>query len=259
MLNLNQAPEQRQDGLIPDGTFCKLVTHIKPGGYTLPNMDPCDDRLFTASKTSDAIMVNFEFTVLAGPYAKRKIWQSFTIAGGQVDEKGVSKAWPISLGNVRAMIESAYGIDPKDQSQQAQDRREIDGFAALEGLEFVAKIGVELGGLVNPNDPNSGKYPDKNRIVRFVPPTDPEWEPVMNGREVPPKPSGPATPRGSAPAHQQQGKAAWQTAATPAKPSAPMAWSQGGTGPAIELDLTPKTSAQANSGTQTGPAWLRGK
>jgi hypothetical protein len=32
------------------------------------------------------------------PFAKRKFWQNFTVAGGKVDEKGVSKGWNICIG-----------------------------------------------------------------------------------------------------------------------------------------------------------------
>lgn len=248
MINLNGAPEQRPDGPIPDGTYCKVVMHLNPGGYTIPGADLIDEGLFTTSKSSDAILLKFELTVIAGKYAKRKIlYQQATIQGGKVNEKGESIGWNISWGLLCGIIDSALGLDPSDMSEEAQSRRVLDGFRMLDGIEFVAKIGIDTA---------SGY----NKLVRAVTPDQPEWAIVMNGGEVEPKPSGPATPRGGAPAQQgQPQKAAWQTAAAPARPTTAMAWSQGGTGPAIELDLTPKTNAQTNSGTQTGPAWLRGK
>lgn len=47
-----------------------------------------DAGLLKASQSSDAKMLDCEFTVVDGPHARRKFWQSFTVAGGKVDEKG---------------------------------------------------------------------------------------------------------------------------------------------------------------------------
>ena len=45
-------------------------------------------------------MLDCEFTVVAGPLARRKFWQTFTVVGGKVDEQGVSIAWKISKGTL---------------------------------------------------------------------------------------------------------------------------------------------------------------
>ena len=55
-----------------------------------------------------------------GPYARRKFWQNFTVAGGKVDEKGQSKGWNIAKSAFRAMIDSALGLNPKDESAAAK-------------------------------------------------------------------------------------------------------------------------------------------
>ena len=65
-------------------------------------------------------MLDCEFTVVEGPYARRKFWQNFTVAGGKLDEKGQSKGWNISKSTFRAMVDSALGLDPKDESPAAK-------------------------------------------------------------------------------------------------------------------------------------------
>ena len=82
-----------------------------------------DAGLLKASQSSDAKMLDCEFTVVEGPYARRKFWQMFTVAGGKLDDKGQSKGWNISKSAFRAMIDSALGLDPKDESPAAKQKR----------------------------------------------------------------------------------------------------------------------------------------
>ena len=42
-----------------------------------------DQGLLKASGSSDARMLDCEFTVMEGPHAKRKFWQMFTVQGGR--------------------------------------------------------------------------------------------------------------------------------------------------------------------------------
>lgn len=201
MLDFNGAEEQRADGLIPDGTYCLLRANIIPGKYTLPESEPADTDLLTASKSSSAIMLNFEFTVLAGPYRGRKLWRYMVVAGGQVDDDGISKACKITQQTLRAMLESALGIDPKDQSERAVSARTINSFSDLDGLEFAAKIGIEPG----------GQYPDKNKISYVVVPGGEEYETVRAGGDVPPKPTSRPSSGGAA-APVQQSAFSWEAA-----------------------------------------------
>jgi hypothetical protein len=185
LLDLNTAEEQRRD-LIPDGVFAPLRASIRPGEYTLPNTDTADVGLFKASRSSDAVMLEFEFTVLAGPHAKRKFWQSMTVQGGKTDENGVSLAWNITKSSLRAMAESALGVSPKDMSAEAQAKRRLPNFKSVDGLEFIAKIGVERGSQA----PDGGQYADKNKIAHIVTPDEPEWATIRQGGEIAPRPTG---------------------------------------------------------------------
>ena len=160
MYDLNDAqPQMAPVGdLIPDGTFAKVKMTIRPGGTN--GSTPIDAGLLKASQSSDAKLLDCEFTVVAGPYARRKFWQNFTVAGGKLDEKGQSKGWNISKATFRAMVDSALGLNPKDESPAAKQKRVIQGLKQLDGIVFVARIMVEP--TTNP------LYKDTNKLANVV-------------------------------------------------------------------------------------------
>jgi hypothetical protein len=213
--------------LIPDGTFAKLRLSIRPGG--VDGGVPMDAGLLKASSSSDARMLDCEFTVMEGPYAKRKFWQTFTVQGGKHDEKGQSKGWNISKSAFRAMIDSALGLNPEDMSEAAKQKRVIQGLRQLDGIAFVGRIMIEPSS--NP------QYKDVNRLANVVVPGDKEYGPVMRGEMVPPQPVN-AKPKAKAPAPTQPSLTpAWaNTAPTPVQPQ--------------QAALQPAAAKAA------GPAWL---
>ena len=249
--DLNDAgPQMTPAGeLIPDGTFAKLRMTIRPGGSN--GATPMDAGLIKASPSSDAKMLDCEFSVVDGPYARRKLWQSYTVAGGKLDEKGQSKGWNISKATFRAMVDSALGLNPKDESPEAKSKRMLQGLKQLDGITFVARIMVE------PSE--NQRYRDQNRIANVVTADEPQYAAVMQGQSVPPDPVK-ATPRksasasvppawGSAPSAPTQAPA-WHGA--PAAPAQPPAWSSGPSAPA---PAQPRPAAPAPTG---APAWLNG-
>lgn len=119
----------------------------------------------TSTKAGDARMLDCEFVVLEGPYSKRRFWGMMMITSNGSD--GHNKAVEITRSRVRAMIESAYGIDPSDDSPAAMEGRTIQDWADLDGLEFVAKIGVEKD--------KTGQYGDKNVLNGAVTPDSKEY------------------------------------------------------------------------------------
>lgn len=179
MFDLNDAEPQRSSDLIPDGAFAKVMLAIRPGG--VDGMTPGDAGLLKASGQpgSDVLMLDCEFTVVEGPHVRRKFWQALTVSGGKLDEKGVSLGWSITKRTIRGMIESALGLDPKDESPQAKAKRTLPGLKALDGIVFVAKIKVE---------PSRDGQSEQNRLDIAVTPDLPEWQKVMNGEDVPPRP-----------------------------------------------------------------------
>jgi hypothetical protein len=233
MFDLNDA--QPQSGplgeLIPDGTFAKLVMNIRPGGVS--GTAPMDVGLLKPSSSSDALMLDCEFTVVNGPYAKRKFWQMFTVSGGKLDDKGVSKGWNISKSILRAMIDSALGLDPKDMSEAAKSKRVINGLKEFDGIQFAARIMIE---------PNSNsQYPDQNKLANVVLPGEPQYAAIMKGEAVPPEPIN-AKPR----------------KARDAAPQNTPAWQSGGGGQTQSTGFGQQGAGQGTPAASNGPAWLNG-
>ena len=258
--DLNDAqPQMAPIGeLIPDGTFAKVRLTIRPGGVN--GATPMDAGLLKASQSSDAKMLDCEFTVVEGPHARRKFWQSFTVAGGKVDEKGQSIGWKISKSTFRAIVDSALGLDPRDESPAAKAKRVLPGLRHLEGIVFAARIMVEPA--------SNAQCRDQNRIANVVLPDEPQHGPIMRGEAVPPEPVN-APPRkaasGAAPGWQapapawgaaQPSPAApnWGATPQPAAAQAP-AW---GTQNAPAAPPAPQAPAPAAPGTPAMPAWLNG-
>jgi hypothetical protein len=240
--DMNDAELPRGTDLIPDGSFVKVRMEIRKGG--IDGASPFDRELLKAAKTpgSDVRMLDCEFTVVAGPHSKRKLWQSFTVAGGKVDEQGVSIGWKISKGMFRAMIDSALGLDPHDMSEAAKAKRILRGLADLNGITFAAKLRVEPA--------NDSRYGDNNRIDRVVLPGEPEYPRIMAGEALPPQPSQ-RTARAPAAGNTPS---AWGGTAAPAS-AAPAArvWER----PAPTLPAQPPAPA-AQPPLAGGPTWLNG-
>jgi hypothetical protein len=121
--------------VIPKGTLAKVRMTIRPGGF--------DDHAqgwtggYATRGATGSVYLNAEFTVLEGPYARRKIFSMI----GLYSPKGPD--WG-NMGRalVRGILNSARGLSDKDVSPEAQNARRIAGFADLDGIEFVARIDV---------------------------------------------------------------------------------------------------------------------
>ena len=228
MFDMNDAQPQHSSELIPDGEYAKVTMTIRPGG--VDGEAETDKGLLKPSNQpgSDVLMLDCEFTVLEGPYARRKFWQLLTVAGGKRDENGVSIGWKITKSIIRAMIDSRYGLNPRDMSEEARQRRILRGLADLSGITFIARIKIE---------PSSNPaYGDQNRLDRVILPDEDEWKSVMNGIEVPARPSH-ARPRPASPAPVMQ-QQSWSLGAAPARTQQPV------------------QPAPAAAPSASGPAWL---
>jgi hypothetical protein len=251
MFDLNDVEPINSGELLPDGSYAKVTMAIRAGGIDGPTA--IDKGLLKASSSpgSDVLSLDCEFTVVDGQHAKRKFWQLFTVAGGKVDDKGASIGWNISKRIFRAMIDSAFGLDPEDMSEAAKAKRQLRGLADLNGIAFVAKVAIEPN-----NDP---RYPDHNRLDHPVLPTEKEWRAVVNGENVPPRPSKPRAAAGG------------RGAVTPTAPAwagtqqKPASSAQGAAAPLWHRPVEPSAPAPQPTqpaATQTskpaGPAWLNG-
>ncbi len=229
MYDLNDAqPQMLPTGEpVPDGTFAKIRMTIRPGG--VDGSGPMDKGLLKASATSDARMLDCEFTVLEGPFARRKFWQNFTVAGGKVDDKGGSKGWNIAKATFRAMIDSALGLDWNDRSDTARQKRQIQGLKQLDGIAFVGRIMIEPAS--NP------QYKDVNKLANVVLPGDPQYAAIMRGEVVAPEPVN-AKPR------------------KPAETAAPLAPAWNAPSTPVPPQSVPWAEPAAAAARPAGPDWL---
>jgi hypothetical protein len=160
--------------VIPDGTIATVRMTVRPGSAG-------EGGLLRRSKDGKSEALDCEFVVLDGPFAKRKFWTLFTVAGSTLGHADAAK---ISESKLRAILESARGIRPDDKSDAAKQARCIQSYGDLNGLSFIARIGVE---------PPQDGYRAKNRLDRVITPDEKAWHPVT--QEPAAAPSGaPAKP-----------------------------------------------------------------
>ena len=194
-------------GPIPAGTCAKFILAIRPGGYG-------PEGLFTQGQTG-SVYLNTELTITLGKYARRKVFHKIGFQGAPeslAKNGGVDKWAAQGRSFMRAVLESARNINPKDTSANANAGRAVQSFNQLNGLEFAAKIGVEK------QANTKGEF--DNNIMAVLVPGDKDYEAVMSGNYVPgaPAPQGgfgaaptaPAPQWGAPQAQQQPSVPAWQ-------------------------------------------------
>ena len=202
--------DRQQNGfdLIPANTVLPLVMTIRPGGAG-------EQGWLRPSQSSDAQMLDCEFTVESGPYARRKIWQMFTVSGGKLDEHGESIGGKISRQSLRAILESARRIDPEDMSDTAMAGRRINGWQDFNGLVFWARVGVEKD--------KTGQYADKNKIACALTPDMKDYGKMTEDPAGAARPAaggyGASSPGGAAPANTPAWAASAPASGSPAAPA----------------------------------------
>ena len=157
-IDFNNADAQREGGLIPEGTIAPVHMTVRPGNAG-------EGGWLKRSKSGESMALDVEFTVVEGPFAKRKFWGLFTLEGVS---DGHQKAADISASRLRAILESARGIRPDDESDAAKAGRRMNSWGDFDGLRFIAKIGIEKA------KEGSG-FKDKNSLEAAVTPDRKAW------------------------------------------------------------------------------------
>ncbi|KRR21324.1 hypothetical protein CQ14_06655 [Bradyrhizobium lablabi] len=160
-MDFNNAPEQRDFSVMDDGTIAVCQINIRPGNAG-------EGGWLKRSKNGDSMGLDIEFTVVGGTYDKRKFW-SFWVLEGVTD--GHQKAADISAGRIRAVLESARGVRPDDQSDEAKAARRLNDFSELDGIRFIGKIGIERA-------EEGSRYKDKNVLDAAITPDRTAWTKV---------------------------------------------------------------------------------
>jgi hypothetical protein len=176
MPDFNDVGPQRAFDVIPAGTIATVEITIRPGGAG-------DGGWLRRSKDGGSEGLDLELTVVDGTYAKRKFWCLLTLTGTTL---GHGEAGDISRRRIRGILESARGVRPDDKSDAAKAARQIASYGDLDGLRFIARIGVE---------PAQGNYRAKNTLDEAVTPDKQAWRWV---EQVPKPVSSAAQPSTSA-------------------------------------------------------------
>jgi hypothetical protein len=180
-LDFNTADEQRVFDIIPNGTICTLQMTVRPGGAG-------DGGWLKMSKAGGSEALDCEFIVVDGEFAKRRLWQLYTLQG---TTPGHAEAGKISRNILRAILESARGIEPSDISEAAQAARKASSWGDFANIRFLAKVGVQAA---------RDGYDAKNTIKEVITPDRSCWKQVeqlppqatTSGSGAAPTPAAPA-------------------------------------------------------------------
>lgn len=146
--------------LIPDGTVARAILTIRPGG--------AGDGGWLKTSSTGGLMIDTEWTITEGKYAKRKVWSYMSLS---------EKASPITMRSLRAAIEGHHGIKPDDMSEAAQAKRRVS-LGELNGIEACILIGVE---------PPANGYEAKNKIKAVIAPGETKY--LARGQAAPAAPA----------------------------------------------------------------------
>jgi hypothetical protein len=157
-MDFNDASPQRAFDVIPASTVATLRITVQPGN--------AGEGALRRSKDGNSAALDCAFTVVDGPYFKRKFWGLFTLVGTTPNH---ATAAEISRSRLRAILESARGIRPDDMSDAAKQARQVASYQDFDGLCFVGRIGVE---------PARGEHKAKNILAEAITPDRKEWHPI---------------------------------------------------------------------------------
>jgi hypothetical protein len=166
--DFNSAEEQTDFDVMPKGTLVKVRMTIKPGGFDEPSQG-WTGGYATLKEETGSVYLNAEFVVLDGPFARRKVWGLIGLHSPKGPEWGNS-----GRAFIKGILNSSRNLMPTDNSPHAQKARCIQGFYELEGVEFLAKLGIEKD--VN-GDP-------KNIIHVAVEPNHKDYKTLMAGHAM---------------------------------------------------------------------------
>jgi hypothetical protein len=171
--------------LIPSGEVALVQMRIRAGDGV--------DGVLKRARNGQSEYLDAEFVLLDGKHARLKFWQNLLLAG---ETDGHKQMIAKSNAIMKAMLDSAYGIDPNDKSPEARAKRSKT-LRDFDGIRFQAKIGIEKG--KKKDDGSNETYRDRNILDGITTPDKPGYRgPFEQG----PSPSGgpsSSTPPSSAP------------------------------------------------------------
>ena len=139
--DLNDADPQRQTfEVIPQGTILRVKMALKPGDQRDIPAPWREDGCATRNPKTGSVYLACDYTVCEdGPYAGQKIWGRIGLHSDK------SPKWAaIGRSFMRGVLESSYGLESDDKTERANSLRKIQHYGQFHGLEFVARIDVDV-------------------------------------------------------------------------------------------------------------------
>lgn len=193
MLDFNTAEVQSTDkGPIPPDSCVILQMEVRNGKNG-------SHQLLTRSEKGNEYL-NVEFKVARGSFEGKQIWERYTVIGSEAAAK-------ISMRTLRAIVESARGIDPTDQSPGAAQNRMLNDWSDFQGIQFMAIVDAKLE-----HNTKDGNDYINNHIKKIITPNMPEYAIVAQQGEIisdKPLPDKAAAPRTAAPVGKLQAPTTW--------------------------------------------------
>jgi hypothetical protein len=167
IINLNDAEPQRDRTLAPSGIYA-LKIKVKPSG----------NGWLRTARNQRSRMLQMEYTIVGGDYAGKTIFDWITVGFDETDDSDLPVIEPgklddfrtsvrMGLSKLRAIVDSAYGLDPNDVSDTAKKRRTLEDYGALSGLKFLAQVEQR---------PASGDFGPRNYVDFIITPDLPDWK-----------------------------------------------------------------------------------
>lgn len=177
-IDFNQAEPQKEFayGPVPSGSRVLLELEImrpKNESQQMPFVSVSSKKLY---------MLWVELRVVSGTYEGVKWRENWLLPEGQQRVQlspGQKTACRISFSRMRAIIEAARRVNPKDDSPQANNRRNINSWLDLNGMKFPARVGIADDGRAY-----KGRVYWDNMITSIVTPDKEEYAALMQGGEV---------------------------------------------------------------------------
>jgi len=132
--NFNDAEDQGNYSLIPHKTIAKVQLFPKKGNHVTEEFP---DGYASKSKNGTSLYLTCEFVILSGEHKDRKVWGHIGL-----HSDNSPKYTDIGRSMIKAILESAYSIYPKDKSPEAEKQRQIKSFVDLDNLICVAEITI---------------------------------------------------------------------------------------------------------------------
>jgi len=175
MLNLNEVVLEESNTSndlqpIPDGTVVRAIINFTGGDEVIQEFSQLS--MFKKSQTTSAIYCPIEFTVMGGEFDKRRVWHNLFVHGDKMGNNGIPVAREIGMRTLRNMVDSAYNLNPNDQSAEAVGKRNIMAIEALQGQEICFVVAVEKG---------TNGYKDRNKVKIVLTPKDNNFIGSNNG------------------------------------------------------------------------------